>query len=415
LFPTVTANPSLSKSGTAASATTSSSSTTATGTGGKTTTTGTSTSSTTSTSGGASGGSISLPIDVSWEPDLWGRVRNGIRQAQYNAQVSAADLENERLTEQANLAEYYFELRGEDELLQINNQIVQAEQNMVDITKALVETGIDPPAAIAEAEITLASSQETALGIANSRAVYEHAIATLTGKAASGFSMPVKPLTTPLPPIPVGIPSELLQRRPDIAAAERNMAAANAQIGVEKAAFYPSLSLTGSAGLQSTGFRTLFSLPSLFWALGSSASQIIFDAGLRKATVAQYEAQYNADVAAYKETLLTAFQQVEDYISTLRVTSQQIAQQDSAVKSSRTYVTLETGRYETGIDPYLNVISAQLTLLSNQQSQVSLHIGEMTAAVELIQSLGGGWNASQLPAPGSITTDGAVKQVQSTP
>ena len=382
LYPTVNANPSISRSGTATSA-------------GNT--------------------NISLPIDASWEPDLWGRVRNGIRQAQFAAQVSAADLENERLTEQASLAEFYFELRGQDALQDVNNRIVQAEQAALKITQALVETGIDPPAAASQAEVSLADAESTSIGIATNRAVFEHAIAMLIGKPASGFSMPVKSLATPLPPIPVGVPSELLQRRPDIAAAERNMAASNAQIGVEQAAFYPSVSLTGGAGLEGSSLKMLFSLPGLFWSLGASATQILFDAGLRKATVEQFTAQYNAEVAVYKQAILTAFQQVEDYIATLRQVSQQIDRQAAALKSAQTYLDLESSRYETGLDPYLDVISAQLSVLSTQESEVSLRVNEMTSAVALIQSLGGGWNASQLPPPASITSDGALKQIKDTP
>jgi NodT family efflux transporter outer membrane factor (OMF) lipoprotein len=395
LLPTVTANPSLSKSGSV--------------------TLGGGTGSTNTSSGSNSGSGVSLPVDASWAPDLWGRVRNGIRQAQYAAQVSAADLENERLLEQASLAEYYFEIRGQDALREVNNRIIQVEQQSLDITRALVETGIYPPAAAAQAEISLANAQENSIGLEANRAIFEHAIATLIGRPASSFSMPVKNLATALPPIPVGVPSELLQRRPDIAASERNMAAANALIGVEQAALYPSVSLTGSGGLEASGLKALFSMPALFWSLGSSATQILFDAGLRKATVAQYTAQYNADVAVYKQTILNAFQQVEDYIATLRVVSQQIDREATAIKAAQTYLDAEMGRYDTGIDPYLDVISAQLTVLSSQQSEISLRTSEMTAAVELIQSLGGGWNATQLPSPASITSDAAVKQVKDTP
>jgi NodT family efflux transporter outer membrane factor (OMF) lipoprotein len=216
--------------------------------------------------------------------------------------------------------------------------------------------------------------------------------------------MPVKNLETPVPAIPVGIPSQLLQRRPDIAAAERTMAEANALIGVEKAAYYPTLSLTGSGGLQSSAIGTLFSLPALFWSLGASASQIIFDAGLRNATVAQYTATYNADVAGYKQTVLTAFQQVEDYIATLRVLSRQIAKQDSAVQSAQQYLDIAMSRYQTGLDPYLDVITAQTTLLSDQQSLATLRVSEMTAAVQLIQALGGGWDVTQLPAASHLAS-----------
>jgi len=375
-YPTLTANPSVNK----------------TGSGNGTTTT-----------------SISLPLEASWAPDLWGRVRNTVREYQYAAQVSAADLENERLTEQAALAGYYFQLRGQDALQDLYNRTVAAYKEELKLTHALVETGIDSPEVIAQVEETVEDAESAAIGIAANRAVYEHAIATLIGKPASEFSMPVRALTTPVPAIPVGVPSQLLERRPDIAAAERTMAEANAVIGIEKAAYYPTLSLTGSGGLQSSGISKLFSLPALFWALGASASQTIFDAGLRKATVAQYTATYNADVASYRQTVLTAFQQVEDYIATLRVVSQQIERQDAAIHSGQTYVNLETARYETGIDPYLTLLGAQITLLADQQNQVTLRMSEMTAAVQLIQALGGGWNVTQLPSPSQVASGPVAK------
>jgi len=347
---------------------------------------------------------FSLPFDVSWEPDLWGRVRNTVREYRYAAQVSAADLENERLTEQADLAEYFFELRGQDALQDLYNRTIQADRQSLDLTRALYETGIDNQEAVAQAEVTLADAEAAGIGIAVNRALYEHAIATLIGKSASTFSMPVKLLTTPVPAIPVGVPSELLQRRPDIAAAERTMAQANALIGVEKAAYYPTVSLTGSGGLQSSTIAKLFSLPALFWSLGASASETIFDAGLRRATVEQYTAAYNADVAAYKQTVLTAFQQVEDYIATLRILSQQIVKQDAAVKAAQEYLEIATARYQTGLDPYLNVLVAEDTLLGDQQTLVTLRVSEMTAAVELIQALGGGWAVTQLPAPAQVAS-----------
>ncbi len=383
-YPTVTAAPSFTKGGSG-------------GKGGTQAATSVTSPATPVTSASTSYTAIALPIDVSWEPDLWGRIRNTVREAQYNAQVSAADLENERLTEQAALAEYYFQLRGQDSLQEVYKRTIAADRELLDLTRALLETGIDSPEDVAEAEVTLAEAEEAGAGVATNRALYEHAIAMLIGKAASEFSVPVKPLATPLPPIPVGVPSELLERRPDIAAAERTMAAANAQIGVATAAYYPTLSLTGSGGAQGNALKTLFSLPGLFWSLGTSASELIFDAGLRKATVAQYTATYNAGVAGYKQTILTAFQQVEDFIATLRVTSDQIEREGVALKAAQNYLEIATSRYETGLDPYLNVMTAELTLLSNQQLQVTLRVNEMTAAVELVQALGGGWNSSQLP------------------
>jgi len=401
-FPTVTVNPALTKTGTGGgSAGNAVANTSGTGTG------------TVTTGGGASTTftNIALPIDVSWEPDLWGRVRNTVREFRYAAQVSAADLENERLTEQADLAQFYFQLRGQDALQDLYNRTIQADKESLNLTRALLETGIDSPEDVAQAEVTLADAEEAGAGIATNRAIYEHAIAMLIGKPASSFSMPVKNLTTPLPPIPVGVPSELLQRRPDIAAAERTMAEANALIGVEKAAYYPTLSLTGSGGLQGSSLSNLFSLPGLFWSLGAAASETIFDAGLRKATMAQYTAQYNADVASYKQTVLVAFQQVEDFIATLRVTSDQITRENTAVEAAQRYLNIETARYQTGLDPYLNVMTAQLTLLSNQQTQVTLRVNEMTAAVELVQALGGGWNASQLPEASTVTSKEAAQKV----
>jgi len=347
---------------------------------------------------------LALPFDVAWEPDLWGRVRNTVREYQYAAQVSAADLENERLTEQADLAEYYFELRGQDALQDLYNRTIEADRKALELTKALVETGIDSQESAAEADVTLQNAEATAIGIATNRALYEHAIATLIGKPASEFTLPVKMLTTPVPPIPVGVPSQLLQRRPDIAAAERTMAQANALIGVEKAAYYPSLNLTASGGLESSLISKLFSAPALFWSIGASASELIFDAGLRKATVAQYTATYNADAASYRQTVLTAFQQVEDYIATLRVTSAQIEKQQSAVNAAKRYLEIAMSRYQTGLDPYLNVITAQTTLLSDQQTEVTLRVSEMTAAVQLIQALGGGWEVNQLPTPSNVTS-----------
>jgi len=357
----------------------------------------------TGTGNGAIASTAALPLEASWAPDLWGRVHNTVREFQYAAQVSAADLENEKLTEQALLAVYYFELRGQDSMHNVYDRIVAVYREELKLTLALVETGIDSPEAIPQVQESVEDAEGAAIGIAANRAIYEHAIATLIGKPASSFEMPVKGLTTAVPEIPVGVPSQLLERRPDIAAAERTMAAANAVIGIGKAAYYPTLTLSGSGGLQSSSIGKLFSLPAVFWSLGAGAAQVIFDAGLRNATVAQYTATYNADVAAYRQTVLTAFQQVEDFIVALRVTSRQMERQNAAVHSGQTYVDMETARYQTGIDPYLTLIGAQLTLLNDQLNQVTLHTSEMNAAVELIQALGGGWDVSQLPSAAEVT------------
>jgi NodT family efflux transporter outer membrane factor (OMF) lipoprotein len=345
----------------------------------------------------------SLPLEASWEPDLWGKVRNTVRQAQYAAQVSAADLENERLTEQASLAEYFFEIRGQDELQKIYNETVEADKKALELNKAAYETGVGDEISVVEAETTLQSARAGATNVAIARAQYEHAIAMLVGKAASNFSIPVKAMTVAPPPIPVGVPSELLERRPDIAAAERMMAEANAQIGIAYAAYYPNLTLTGAGGFESSAIGNWLSWPSRFWSIGASIPETIFDAGLRRATVQQYVATYNADLASYRQTVLTAFQQVEDSLAEVRILSQQIQQEQQAVDSAGIYLKLEQARYETGIDPYVDVLIAQTTLLADQQTLNNLQVEEMTSAVALVEALGGGWDSSQLPSPAQVT------------
>ncbi len=345
----------------------------------------------------------SLGLDASWEPDLWGKVRNTIREQQYNAQLSAADLENERLTEQASLATTFFEIRGQDALQKVLNDTVEADKKALELTKSLYETGIDDRISVVEAENTLQNAQALAINLGVARAQYEHAIAVLVGANASSFSIPVKPVNATPPPIPIGLPSQLLERRPDIAASERNMAAANAQIGIAYAAFYPSLTLSAEGGFESSTFKHLFDWPSRFWSIGPTVNETIFDAGLRRATVNQFVATYNADIASYRQTVLTAFQQVEDSLAGVRILSQQILQQQQAEQSARRFVQLETARYETGVDPYIDVVTAQTTLLSDQQTLASLRVQEMTASVQLIEALGGGWDRSQLPTPAQVS------------
>jgi NodT family efflux transporter outer membrane factor (OMF) lipoprotein len=353
-----------------------------------------------------------VPFTASWQPDLWGRVRNTIRQAQYNAQLSAADLENVRLTEQASLAVFFFELRGQDALQNILNDTVEADKKSLEVARARYETGVDTQLTVVEAQVTLqqAESASTNLGIA--RAQFEHAIAVLVGTSASGFSMPYKPLSTAPPAIPVGIPSQLLERRPDIAASERNMASANAQIGIATAAYYPNLTLSAQGGFESSALQNLMTWPSRFWSVGPSVSETIFDAGLRRATVNQFVAVYNADVAGYRQTVLTAFQQVEDSMAAVRILSKQIQQQEQAVQSAQQFLALSQARYETGVDTYLNVLIAQTTLLTDQQQLASLHTLEMTASVQLIEALGGGWDRSQLPSPAQVSKKVTKSEIQ---
>lgn len=345
----------------------------------------------------------SFPIDVSWQPDFFGRIRHQVESAEFGAQLSAADLANVRLSEQASLAEFYFELRGQDALQQILNDTVAADKKSLEMTQTLYKTGVDNYISVVEAETTLKNAESAALNVGVNRAQYENAIALLIGKPATEFSFPASPeLTTP-PTIPVGVPSELLERRPDVAAAERTVAEANATIGIGYGAFFPALNLSAAGGFQASKLLHWFDWPSRFWSIGPSVSQTIFNGGLYRAELEQYTATYNGDVANYRQTVLTAFQQVEDYLAATRILSQQVLKQQEAVDSAQTYLKLEMGRYETGLDPYLNVMLAQTTLLSAQQTLATLHMQEMTASIELIQALGGGWDSGQLPTPKQVS------------
>ncbi len=346
---------------------------------------------------------FSLPGEVSWEPDLWGKVRNAIHSSQYTAQVSAADLANERLAEQASLAEYFFEIRGQDALAAILNQVVDVDRKSVEVEQARYDTGIDDQIALQNAQTTLASAQAAATNLKVARAQFEHAIAMLIGKPASDFSIPVEAKTSAPPPIPVGLPSQLLERRPDVAAAERAMASANAQIGIAYAAFYPSLTLGGSGGMESSAIGKLLAASSRFWSVGPTLSETVYDGGLRRAQVNQTIAAYNVDLAAYRQSVLTAFQQVEDALAEVRILSQQIAEQQAVIESAQKALDLEQGRYDSGLDPYGDVLTAQAGLLSSKQALASLEVEQMTASVALIEALGGGWDKTQLPTPAQIT------------
>jgi NodT family efflux transporter outer membrane factor (OMF) lipoprotein len=340
----------------------------------------------------------SLPFDASWEPDFWGRIRGTVRGSVYAAQASAADWESVRLSEQAELAADYYELRAQDSLMQLLASTVVAYQDTFDLTQSQYRAGLGSEEAVAQAEAQLkaAQAQKTALDV--QRAQYEHAIAVLIGQPASTFSLPAQALEAKPPATPVGVPSALLERRPDVAAAERSVAQANAQIGVAKTAYFPTVLLSGSAGFGNLSLSNWLTWPSRFWSVGPSIAETIFDAGLRRATVQQYRANYDLTVANYRETVLTAFQQVEDNLASLRILSQAIGQQDAAVEAAARSLREAMVRYGTGIDPYLNVITAQTTLLNDQQIAVNYRMQEMVASVQLIKALGGGWEAAQIPS-----------------
>jgi len=355
-----------------------------------------------STAFGQSVGNIfttySLPLEASWEPDLWGRVRNTVKANTLAAQASVADLENVRLSAQSDLATDYYELRAQDALKQLLDSTVSAYREALELNRNLYTSGLGSDEAVAQAEAQwkATQAQDTNLGVL--RAQYEHAIALLTGQPASVFALPAETLKAAPPSIPLGVPSELLERRPDIAAAERAVAQANAQIGIAKSAFFPAVTLGATAGLQSISIADWLTWPSRVWSVGPSLAQTIFDAGLRRATVQQFQATYDATVANYRQTVLTAFQQVEDNLAALRILTQVIEQQDSAIESAGRSLQEANVRYKAGIDPYLNVISAQTALLTDQQAAVTFRMQRMVASVQLIKALGGGWDASQIPS-----------------
>jgi NodT family efflux transporter outer membrane factor (OMF) lipoprotein len=269
--------------------------------------------------------------------------------------------------------------------------------------------GVGDYIAVVQARTTLLSAQSSATNVGLLRAQFEHAIAMLVGKVATDFSIPVKPMIYNPPAIPTGVPSQLAERRPDVAAAERTLAAANATIGIGYGAFFPQVTISASAGLTSSTLKHLFDWPSRTWSIGPSASQVVFDGGLYRAQLHQYQAIYNADLATYRQDVLNAFQQVEDALSSTRIYSQQILRQEEAVKASQEYLDVEMERYHLGVDPYVDVVLAQNTLQSNQVQLNNLQVQEMMSTVQLVQALGGGWDKSQLPTP----KDTAAKQPNS--
>jgi NodT family efflux transporter outer membrane factor (OMF) lipoprotein len=346
---------------------------------------------------------------------LWGRVRNTVRGATYAAQATSADLENVRLSVEAELAVDYYELRAQDELKQLLDSTVAAYRESLNLTQVQLKSGIGTDEAVAQAEAQLEATQaqDTNLGIL--RAQYEHAIAVLVGETPSTFSIPIEPLNANPPAIPVGLPSDLLERRPDIAASERAIAQANTQIGIAKAAYYPNVTLSATGGFGSASIADWFTWPSRFWSVGPSLAETIFDGGLRKGTLQQSRALYDQTVANYRQTVLTAFQQVEDNLAALRILSEDIQEQDAAVQSAQRSLHEATVRFEAGIDPYLNVLNAQTVVLNTQQAAVNFRAQQMVASVQLIKALGGGWDTAQLPSPSQLKTNNSSGSNSPTP
>ncbi len=338
-----------------------------------------------------------VALNTSWELDLWGRVRSTVEAGEASWQASAAELEAARLSAYAALAQNYFALRVADATRQVLEDTVAAYERTLELTRNRYAAGVAARVDVVQAEVQWKSARAQLIDVGVERAQLEHAIALLVGEAPAAFSIERAPFAASMPTIPVGLPSELLERRPDIAAAERNAAAANARIGVAQAAFFPTVTLSGAAGFRSTDSANLFTTPSRFWSLGGALAQAVFDAGLRAAQKDQAIAVYDEDAATYRQTVLTAFQEVEDNLAALRILEEEARLQDEVVEAARHALELTTNQYKAGIVSYLNVISAQTTLLTNERTAASLLGRRLTASVALVKASGGGWSAESLP------------------
>jgi NodT family efflux transporter outer membrane factor (OMF) lipoprotein len=351
----------------------------------------------TSTSNVGKTGDFLLSFDLNYELDLWGRIRRTVTAAREEAQATAADLQTAQLSLQAELALNYVELRSADAQQRLLDDTVKAYTDALQLTVNRFEGGAAPKSDVAQAQTQLNTTRVQATDIAVQRAQFEHAIAILIGQPPATFSLSPAPLNLPPPPTPVGLPAQLLERRPDIAAAERRVAEANEQIGIARAAYYPTVSLGASAGFEGTSMANWLNWPSLLWSVGMSMTQTLFDAGRRHATSEAALANYDALVAGYRQTTLTAFQQVEDNLAALRVLSQETDQQQQAVASAQEALELFTNRYKGGVDTYLQVITAQTMALANERNAVDILRRRMDASVLLIKAIGGGWHVSDLP------------------
>lgn len=338
-----------------------------------------------------------LAGQAQWEPDLWGQVRRTVESTRANAQASAALLANVELSLRAELASDYFELRGLDSQKDLLDNSVQAYQSYLNLTQIRFKGGVATESDVALAQTQLETTRAQEIDVAVARAQYEHAIATLIGEPASLFTLPAMPLGNHIPQVPVGVPSQLLERRPDIAAAERQVDAANAQIGIAISAYYPAVSLTGTGGFLSGSAGTWIQGPSAMWSLGASAVELLFDAGRRHALTQQARDAYEQQVANYRQTVLSAFQDVEDNLSALRILSQEAVTEQAAVTAARRSLRISTTRYKGGVTTYLEVLTAQTAQLTNERAQADIATRQFVASVQLIRALGGGWDTSQLP------------------
>jgi NodT family efflux transporter outer membrane factor (OMF) lipoprotein len=340
----------------------------------------------------------SLSASGTWQLDIWGQTRRTVESDKASAQSSAAAVAAARLSAQSSLATTYFELRAQDSLEKLLDDTVVDEQKSLEITQNRYSFGVAAKADVVTAQTQLLTSQAQQVNAEISRAQFEHAIAVLVGQQPALFSLPVEPLRTDVPSSPVGLPSALLERRPDVAQAERKMAAANAQVGVAVAAYFPNLTLSGSAGYQNTGLlRQLVNSRNTVWSFGPTLAETLIDGGLRRAQTAQARAAYDASVDNYRQTVLTSLQQVEDNLVALRVLERQAAIEDETVMAAREAERLTLNQYKAGTVPYTSVITAQTTTLSSEQTALTVLLDRLNASVALIQAIGGGWSADALP------------------
>jgi len=349
---------------------------------------------------------FTLPVDISYQADIWGSVRRNLTGRVADAQASAADLENVRLIMHAQLAQLYFELRGLDANQDLLERTVKSFEDYLQLTKDRFSVGIASGSDVAQAQTQLEATRVQLIDVNIKRSQDEHAIAILIGKAPSALSLSRNPLQAPPPAIPVAIPSTLLERRPDIASNERSVAAANEQIGIAKAAFFPTLNLTATGGLESTDISKLLNWSSRFWSLGSNVAETIFDAGKRRAQLDLEHAAYDATVAGYRQAVLTAFQQVEDQLAALRILEEEAAAEDRAVKAAHESLDISTAQYKAGTASYLQVLTAQTVALQDETAAVNILSHRLTDSVLLVEALGGGWDTSQLPSRGDVLAGG---------
>ena len=350
----------------------------------------------------SSKGDFVLPFDLFYEVDLWGRVRRSVAAAREEGQAAAADYETAKLSLEAELALDYFELRSADAQKKLLDDTVKAYADNLQLTENRFKGGVAPRADVAQAQTQLNTTLVQDTDVTVQRAQFEHAIAIIIGKPPADFSLAAAPLNTEAPSTPVGLPSELLQRRPDVAAAERRVAEANQQIGIARAAYFPTVTLDGTTGFAGTQGSNWFTWPSAFWAVGPVLAQTLFDAGRRRATSETARANYDAAVASYRQRSLTAFQELEDNVAAMRILENEAKQQQEAVASSKDSLQLFTNRYRGGVDTYLQVITAQTTELANERNAIDIERRRMDASVLLIKALGGGWNVSRLPQDASL-------------